>query len=226
MDVLLVAATPAESSWMLERLQQVGQKQGVDYHFARGLKIRLLHTGIGMVNTAYTLGRYFQGHQPDLAIQFGIAGTFDFELALGSWVEVVEEHYGDLGAESPDGFLSLAEMGFEHFQHDGSKYHNSMKNKHASTAGVPKVSGLTVNRVHGTAASIEAARTDWGASIESMEGAAFFQCCILNGIPFHEFRGISNLVEPRNRASWEIEAAALAVQQGIWQLLRPEWVKE
>ena len=40
-----------------------------------------------------------------------------------------------------------------------------------------------------------------------MEGAAFFYACLMMQVPFLEIRSISNHVEPRNRAAWDIPLA-------------------
>ena len=40
-----------------------------------------------------------------------------------------------------------------------------------------------------------------------MEGAAFFQACMTEGVAFSEIRAISNYVEPRNRDNWKIAEA-------------------
>jgi futalosine hydrolase len=48
-----------------------------------------------------------------------------------------------------------------------------------------------------------------------MEGAAFFHAMLSAGFPFLEFRGISNMVETRNRAAWKIPEAVHAVQSQI-----------
>lgn len=48
----------------------------------------------------------------------------------------------------------------------------------------------------------------FGALVESMEGAAAAHICALYGIPFLEIRGVSNLVEDRNRESWRIDLGA------------------
>jgi futalosine hydrolase len=45
-----------------------------------------------------------------------------------------------------------------------------------------------------------------------MEGAAAAHVCALHDIPFLEVRGISNLVEDRDRSKWRITEAAEAAQ--------------
>ena len=76
-------------------------------------EIQLLHTGIGMVNTAYQLGRFLAHNTPKRAIHFGIAGSYDPQFALGQVVEVVEDVFAELGADSPEGWLGLEQSGQE-----------------------------------------------------------------------------------------------------------------
>ena len=45
-----------------------------------------------------------------------------------------------------------------------------------------------------------------------MEGAAAAHVCALHDVPFLEVRGVSNLVEDRNRNEWKIAEAAAAAQ--------------
>jgi futalosine hydrolase len=47
-----------------------------------GNKLDVLITGAGMVPTAFALGRQFSNHKYDLAINLGIAGSFDRSIAL------------------------------------------------------------------------------------------------------------------------------------------------
>jgi len=43
--------------------------------------------------------------------------------------------------------------------------------------------------------------------VESMEGAAFFYACLLEGITCSQIRTISNKVEKRNKDNWNIPLA-------------------
>ena len=47
----------------------------------------------------------------------------------------------------------------------------------------------------------------WGAVCENMEGAAAAHVSLLYGVPFAEARGISNIVEDRDRSRWDINTA-------------------
>ncbi|MCB0705698.1 MAG: hypothetical protein KDC34_10330, partial [Saprospiraceae bacterium] len=65
----------------------------------------------------------------------------------------------------------------------------------------------SVQKVHGSEASIRRIREKYDPDLESMEGAACFYVCMLEGVPFLQIRAISNYVEPRNRDNWEIGLA-------------------
>lgn len=215
MEILLVTATAGEASWLKEKTgiaagQAEGYPVGAD-------QIRILHTGIGMVNTAWALANAFGVRRPDLVVNFGIAGAFEGGPEIGEVVEMVEDSYAELGAESPAGFLDLETMGFENFVADGQVWYNTLRNPRPGGYGLRICKGITVNMVHGVKESIAVARERWSPEVESMEGAAFFQACLMAGIPFQAYRGISNTVEPRNRANWKIKVAAEAVQAFILQ---------
>lgn len=221
MKILLVAATLPEtellrSEWGRFQLP-VGQ---VDSYSWEGLELCLLHTGIGMVNTAYQLGRFFLQNQVDLAIQFGIAGSFTESAPLGSVVEVTEEIYADLVAESPEELLDLEQMGFENFRANQQLYRNKISNPGGQQTSFSAERGITVNRVHGREATIKEILARWQPGVESMEGAAFFQACLMNEVPFLELRGISNWVTPRDRSAWQIGPAVSAVQKATLEYLK------
>ena len=87
---------------------------------------------------------------------------------------------------------------------------------------LPKANGITVQTVHGNEQSIALLRQrNPSASIESMEGAAVFYAGQLEGIPVIEIRSVSNPVEPRNRAGWDIQGAIHSLNQFLLQLLNP-----
>jgi 1,4-dihydroxy-6-naphthoate synthase len=55
----------------------------------------------------------------------------------------------------------------------------------------------------------------WNPEVETMEGAAFFQGCLIENVPFRALRAISNRVEPRNREAWKLKEAVEAVQKEL-----------
>lgn len=220
MKILLVAATPPETAQIREQLgiemkqTHLGSARFDPYH------IEVLHTGIGMVNTAFQLGKYFSQQKPDLAINLGIAGSFSRDFALGEVVEVVEDQFSELGAEDGDEFLDLEAMGFPLFEKAGKKHYNSLLNPHISPFKLKKVSGITINTVHGNESSIAKLFKRTEAVVESMEGAAFFQACLQEEVKFYAIRSISNYVERRDRSKWNIPLALSTVQNLLFQMFR------
>jgi futalosine hydrolase len=220
MKILLVSATPTESAELRDQLDLPLLGVGKLASGKLGdLEINLLHTGIGMVNTAWHLGRTLLLDRPDVAVQFGIGGAFPHGPDLEEVVEIVSECYAELGADSPQGQISLKEMGFAHFEHAGNAYFNEIAQPRAALVGIRACRAVTLNLVSGTMKGIERLQQIWNPEVESMEGAAFFQGCILEGIPFREFRAISNRVEPRNRSAWKMKEAITASQRHILNLL-------
>lgn len=235
LKILLVAATEIETAWLRQQAKWEVVEEGLWRTHLNRVRIGeertsftytldLLVTGIGMVNTAYRLGSYLTEQKPRLVVNFGIAGTFRPEWEIGKVVEVREEIFGDLGAESPDGFLGLKEMGFPSFRVEGKPIYNRMEgcDELEPVDSVDVAIGLTVNKVHGVEASIEAVQRKWNPDIESMEGAAFFQACLLAGVPFREFRSISNRVEKRDLSQWNIPLAVNNIQKWVWEWLQKE----
>lgn len=222
MDVLLVAATPFEiagiSAWLAQHFS--ANESGV---FSRNqLNIKLLVTGVGPIATAWQLGRFFSAYRPDWVINAGVAGAFDRRLDLGEVVNVTQEQFGDLGVEEPDGRLTdLFELGL--IAANAAPFQAGiLKNPGGDQAAfLPAVKGLTVSKVHGSAASITAIQRKYPeVQIESMEGAAFFYACLESGVPFLEIRAISNYVEPRNRAGWRLEEAIQQLNLTIIEMLQ------
>ncbi|NJN33756.1 MAG: futalosine hydrolase [Saprospiraceae bacterium] len=176
-------------------------------------------TGIGLVNTAYQLGKTLSVQPYDLALNAGVAGSFDPKILRGSVLEVISEQYGDLGVEEADG--NFTDM-FELKLIDGTKKPFSqgklLNNKPLNIKNIKTCRGLTVQKVHGTTASIEATKAKYAADIETMEGAAFFQTCLTEGVAFAQLRAISNFVEPRNRENWLMDEAIKNLNQTLIEI--------
>lgn len=202
---------------MLPAFKSIG---GCYFFTAGSTQYEILITGIGMVNTAFTFGQYVALNKIDLAIHMGIGGAFTPVHPIGSAVEIVEEYFGELGAQDGDRFLSLQEMGFATWQSNGQAHHQPLKNPIPSTLNLPKVKGMTNQTVHARASDIEELLGRYAADIETMESAAFFQVCLALSIPFYSFRGISNLVGPRNKALWKMKEAQESVSEAVISTLR------
>jgi len=204
MKILVVAATQAEIAPTLAQFGIVGNS------FIETEKFDLLITGVGMVATAFTLGQKLN-NKYELVLNVGIAGSFDREIALGEVVNITHDIFAELGAEDHENFITLSQLGFG-------------ENAFSSTSEMPldlkKVKGITVNKVHGNAQSIERTKQIYQPQTESMEGAAVFYACQQLGVPALQIRSISNYVEPRHRDSWQIGLAVKNLNEWLVQFLK------
>jgi futalosine hydrolase len=195
MRLLIVAATEGEVGPFIQK--------NAHFHWPCSVLI----TGVGMVATAYRLGSYLAKHPVDAVLNVGIAGSFEADLPAGSLVRVVSDSLSELGAENDQDFLSIDQMGFGRQQYaenaGGLEYLTTL-------SALRQVQGITVNTVHGNKQSIGRIRERLQPQVESMEGAAVFYCAGQMKIPCLQVRSISNRVETRNTANWNI---ALAVEK-------------
>lgn len=195
MKILLVAATRAEIAFLATHFQLPEQD------FIKTKEFDLLITGVGMTATAYALGKHLSAKYK-LVLNLGIAGSFDTNTPLATVVNVTSDEFAELGAENGDSFLSIDQLGFGKARFEAR---NNLLNNNVDK--LPKVHGITVNRVHGNKSSISKVIEQCSPLTESMEGAAVLYCCEKESIPCLQVRSISNYVEPRNKERWQIGPA-------------------
>lgn len=212
MRVLVVSATEMEIAPVVEKLDATPGDRDTRLRSGayRGCDVDVLVTGVGMVATAAWCSRALAQARYDLALNCGICGSFDPVLRPGRVVHVVADRMAELGAEDGDAFLSVEELKLldeDEFPFSGGQLLNAMPPVNSALDAFPAVAGITVNTVHGNRGSIDAAVARFNPQVESMEGAAFMYSCLLAGVPFAQIRAVSNMVEPRNRAAWNIAGA-------------------
>ena len=222
MKILLVAATRAEVSQFTDR---VSDPQHPDQVRLKDHQIDILITGVGMVATAYALGRHLSLNTYDLAINAGIAGSFDFDIALGEVVQISEDTFADLGAEDGDDFISLKQLGFgeiNQFADTHLQKEETIREDHYNFKildHIKKVKAITVNKVHGHEFSIAKTLSRTNAQVESMEGAAFFFACNQSLTPCLQIRSISNYIERRNKEKWNMPLAIGNLNDFLYRML-------
>lgn len=190
MRILVVAATELE----IPRLSSGAHGRN---------HVDVLITGVGMVATAAQCARALTRTAYDLALNFGVCGSFDEELLPGTVVHVVEDRIAELGAEDGEHFLPIEKMGLG----QTSVVTNSAPPQLVALRELPRVRAITVNTVHGSEASIADIRQRCAPDVESMEGAAFAYACGINHVPYAQVRAVSNVVERRNREAWRMDVA-------------------
>jgi len=216
MRILIVAATEAEMSPLVAELDGTRRSplDGARAFQASGRSsndIDILTTGVGMVATAARTARALAQTRYDLALNFGVCGSFDRALAPGSVVHVVTDGLPELGAEDDEAFLTLEDLkllagGNQSPFHDG-RLTNEAPPPNEVLSRLPAVHGITVNTVHGNDASIAAILRRCDPQVETMEGAAFMYACLIHQRRFAQVRAVSNAVETRNRGAWKMAEA-------------------
>ncbi len=170
-------------------------------------------TGVGAVNAAYALTRFLDRERVKAVVVCGIGGAYPGSgIRIGSAVCAESECYGDLGADSPDGFLDMQALGFPVVQ-GASPLYNVLPMQ--IFPAMRRTRFVTMNTCTGNDDDARAIEARTGGGVESMEGAAIAHVAALAGIPVGEIRGISNLVGNRDRNSWRVKEAALAAQETL-----------
>ncbi|MDR2887773.1 MAG: futalosine hydrolase [Bacteroidales bacterium] len=175
------------------------------------MNIDLLITGVGTVATTWRISKWLsQNSHPDIAINAGIAGSFNPLIKIGDAVMPVSDCFADAGIEDGNRFFTLREASIISdsdfpFQGDFIHCNNLFCKKLAQT--VKPVNAITVNTATGSTITKEKLTARFNPDIETMEGAAFFYVSSLEKIPFIAIRAVSNIVEQRDKAKWNIPLA-------------------
>lgn len=208
MTILIHFATYFEMVNFSNQLEIRFKQNSPGEFWGNNLSIRLAITGVGIPATVFNLQNLLLKNDFDLVINAGIGGSFDKTLPPGTVVKIDKDRFGDLGVEEKDaGFTDVYEMELIG-QNDFPFVKGWIENEIAGFDFLPGAAAITVNKVHGSAASIARIKGKYPEiGVESMEGAAAAYVSSILKKPFLQIRAISNYVEPRNRAAWEIEKA-------------------
>jgi futalosine hydrolase len=178
--------------------------------------------GVGPVAAAVSAGCLLRrGYS--LAVSAGIGGGFP-AAEVGAVVVADAVVHADLGAETAEGFRSMAELGW-----GAVRYPVDLGWAAALSHRTGAVTGavLTVSTVTGSqqrADQLLAAHPD--AVAEGMEGVGVCLAAARAGVPFAELRTIANPVGPRHRESWRISDALTALSTAFDRLLAEPLVPE
>lgn len=190
MNVLIVAATDFEIEPFIQ------QKKKAD----------ILVTGFGIPATIFNLTKKLMSKNYDLAIQAGIAGTFNETFSLSEVVVVKEDCFGDIGMEEKGRFYSLFDNGFlkenEFPFSDGKLFNHS---KILEKNSLSKAKAVTINKISDDIFHNKMLHEKFNSEIETMEGAAFHYVCLQQKINFLQLRSISNKVGERDKSKWKLK---------------------
>lgn len=210
--ILVVTAVDAERDALLRGVNEV-PRPGLDKAPSPGVATRAAPAGVEVVTVgvgpaaaaagaAWHLAR--AAHPVSLVVCAGIAGGFGPRARMGDVVVATRTVAADLGADQPDGFIPLDELGF------------GVTSRPATELPVPgaiRGTVVTVSTVTGTVAGSAALAARYPDVVaEGMEGFGVACAAALAGVAFAEVRTISNIVGPRDRTAWRIGAALEALE--------------
>jgi futalosine hydrolase len=211
---LIVSATKFEVQATIDRFKVPIEKEEGLFAASTVPDVSILITGVGMVNTAYYMGKY-SGEQFDYIINAGVCGAINHNLKPGEVVNVVSDTISELGAEDDKSFIKYPELnlGGTHV------YQNLSLLKSRALDHLKKVTGITVNTVHGNEDSIARLTSLYEADIESMEGAAFLRGCQELEGKYIQLRAVSNYVEKRDKSKWQMPLAIKNLNDTLIELI-------
>lgn len=237
--VIISAATPGEILGLRKRMERarsvvVGGRDLVCGYLC-GVRVGLLVTGPGQVNTVQALTAAIETQRPGLIVQTGCAGAFSASgLALGDIGIATEEIDAHLGiepasADTPMGALPFPVCVYEdreiknRYPLDADLVHGAygIIKQNLTIDGVKIVTGpfITVSTITATDQGAQRYHRQYGPCMESMEGAGACHVGLHYRIPFLEIRAASNLVGKRERGAWDLPLAFRRCERAVTALL-------
>ena len=194
-------------------------------------------TGVGKISSALETERALTEWQPDRVVQIGCAGAFPASgLEPGDVGLASEEVLADEGVETPEGFLELDVLELPAARRGDAALYNRVpvslpapsvleELRRRTSASFRLATGrfITVSAGSGSEDRVRELESRWQPLLESMEGAAVALVCWERETPFHEIRGVSNRVGPRDRASWDVDTALRNAALTAMELLHAQW---
>ena len=201
--ILIMTSVEAERDAIL---RGIGTDSRIDVRLA----------GVGPISAGIQTARALTADEYDLVINMGIAGGFTDKADVGSLVIANEIVSADLGAESPEGFITLDELGFgasTRVKTDSDLVQILLEVIKAANISVQAGNILTLSTVTGTAeTTAKLQQREPGALAEAMEGYGVGMAAKDFGLPVLEVRSISNPIGPRDRSAWRIKDALVTLE--------------
>ena len=233
----LISAVRIEGNRFIRVMRPSGkrtQDTRVPFYAGRlfGRKAAYSVSGPGKVNASHAATLMIERFHPDLIINFGVGGAYPFSgMGTGDVAVATSEIYADDGILLKDGFATFETIGIPLVRSGRKRWFNDFplvdrRTRRILTRIVSDAQGekpysvrpgafATVSACTGTTKRAREIERRLGVICENMEGAAVAHICAIYGVPMIEIRGISNLVEDRNRDSCDIETAADHCQQTV-----------
>lgn len=233
--IVVTASTMMEISLLVKQTEAASVSGGGQLELFRaelgGKELLLARTGIGKVNGAWAATVLLERFAPDLLVNTGCGGAFPgCGLSVGDLAVADSECLADEGVRTPQGWQGLDLIGIPVSHRGGERIFNRVpldaeRARHAHDAacsrGFRALLGpfLTVSTCSGTTEQGEELLRRFPGICENMEGGAVAQVAFGYGVPMLEVRGISNMVEDRDLARWDLKRAVEEAQRFLLHYL-------
>jgi futalosine hydrolase len=227
--MLVITAVPAESTAVLAGLGEAELLAIGPYPAervaTRAGELAVLAGGVGPAAAAASAGTALAVCEAELVLSAGVAGGFAGRAAVGDVVVADRVVHADLGAESPEGYQPLDQLGLGAVNIELDPDRVATAAARVAATGQPVVVGpvITVSTVTGTAERAAELASRYRPAAEAMEGAGVLAAARAHGVPFLELRAISNPVGPRDRAAWDLPGALAALSRAAGGLFGDAW---
>ena len=218
--VLAVVATVQEQRALLRDLSGEPVEVG-PYRAVRTGTATLVVSGIGPAAAAAATATALALAPYDVVLSVGICGGFLGAAQIGDIVVATDLVAADLGADSPDGFLGMGQLGWAEDTCSVDPRHVRRVVERIGEVVTGPI--LTVSTVTGTDARACFLAERHGAVAEAMEGWGVFEASRQHGLPVLEVRSVSNQVGIRDTRSWDFAAAFTALGTVGGALLGDPW---
>lgn len=211
MRILIVASSNREVLDFTQNLEFVHQIEPHYKSYKWGeMNLDILIAGYGSIFMAYHLTKALNMINYDLAINIGLAGSFDHFLEQGFVVNVVQDQFADLGTEHKGKIYTLHEeelMDENEFPFAEGVLNSLGNFEIEEVESLIPVKGITLNTLYTDPKWNNIMRDKYAPEVETMNGAAFFYACLAEKVPFLQIRSISHFVEIRKIENWNIPSA-------------------
>lgn len=242
--IALLAAVAEETVLTREILEDPGRESvnGMAMLTGRihGQDVCLTHGGIGKAAAAAAAITLLHYCQPGALLLFGCGGAYPHSgLEIGDLALADIEIFGDEGVATPHGFDDFASMRLPMRQGDEPFFNiwpiDKLLRERAQPTlvelageqGITLATGpfVTVSTCSGTTTRAIEIEQRTGGICENMEGAAVALACHQLSVPLLEIRGVSNMVEDRDTARWDLAAGMTIAQEAVACLLK-KWPRQ
>ncbi len=231
--VALIVATELECLEILKSLAILNKYKEGHFEIYKGLfsdkETVVVISGPGKANAGAASVIAILEFEAKVVINFGIGGAFiSSGLGVGDLALCTEDIYVEEGVVTRNGHKDLTMIGLELIPeraiYNKIPFSMSLVEKTEeillkNSIKFKKGRFITVSTVTGTSDRAEKLERQFNAICESMEGAAVGQIALSFGTPALQIRGISNMVEDRDRRKWKIKDASTACQRAVLKII-------